>query len=65
MTSSSLRSRGKVFCETGYTLWQVYQMSAIGILLMMQLEKGGGSLTKSGLLGSGVLFIQQNNSRKL
>ena len=40
-------------------------MSAIGILLMMQLEKGGGSPTKTGLLGSGVLFIQQNNSRKL
>ena len=65
MTSSSLGSRGKVFCERGYILWQVYQMSVIGILPMMQLEKGGESPTTTGLLGFGVLFIQQNDSRML
>ena len=43
-------------------MWQVYQMSVIGILPMMQLEKGGESPTKTGLLGSGVRYIQQNNS---
>ena len=43
-------------------MWQVYQMSAIGILPMMQLEKGGESPTKTGLLGFGVWYIQQNNS---
>ena len=37
-------------------------MSAIGILPMMQLEKGGESPTKTGLLGSGVRYFQQNNS---
>ena len=36
-------------------------MSVIGIMPMMQLEKGGESPTKTGLLGSGVWYIQQNN----